>query len=107
MLYVKKNKKEGVIMAKFLLELPHEEEKLACARSIKLLLETGSHLLTKVEWGCDDGEHKGWVIVELDNKEEARSIIPYVMRSDARIVQLNKYTLEEVEEVIRSHQSQE
>jgi hypothetical protein len=92
-------------MAKFLIELRHEKEKLAYARSIQLLLSTGSHLLTRMEWGCDDGEHKGWVIVELDNKEEARSVIPHVMRSVARIVQLNKYTLEQVDKVIRSHQS--
>jgi hypothetical protein len=91
-------------MAKFLIEVPHEPEEKACALAIQILLKTGSHYLTNAEFGCLDGEHKAWVIVEVDNKEEARHILPPVFRSQAKITQLMKFRLEQVDEILRQHQ---
>lgn len=90
-------------MAKFLIEVPHEADARACALAIQLLLQTGSHYLTNAEWGCFDGEHKGWIIVEADSKEEARCILPPVYRPQAKIVKLNRFTMEEIDEILRHH----
>jgi hypothetical protein len=90
-------------MAKFLIEVPHEQEERACALAVQLLLKTGSHYLTHAEWGCLDGVHKGWLIVDVDSKEEARRTLPPVYRPRATIVQLNKFTLEEIDEILRHH----
>jgi hypothetical protein len=92
-------------MARFLIEVPHEEEFFACAKAVRILLSTGSHFLTHADWGCYDGEHKGWVIVDVDSKAEARSILPPEVRSAAKIVQLNKFTLEEIDELTNHHKS--
>ena len=94
-------------MARFLIEVPHEAEPTACARAVKVFLETGSHFLTNADWGCLDGEHKAWIIVELDSKEEARALLPPAYRPEAKIVKLNKFTMEEIDEMIRHHQGQE
>jgi len=91
-------------MPRFLIEVPHEAEKVSCARAIHILLSTGSHFLTHAEWGCLDGVHKGWIIVELESKEEARSILPPAYRSQATIVELNKFTVEEMQEILRHHE---
>ena len=91
-------------MARFLIEVPHEAEKVECARAIHILLSTGSHFMTHADWGCLDGVHKGWIILELESKEEARSILPPVYRSKAKIVELNKFTMEEIEDIIRHHE---
>jgi hypothetical protein len=91
-------------MARFLIEVPHEEEVVACARVVEIFLKTGSHFLTHADWGCQDGEHKAWIVVEVDSKEEARCILPPAFRSEARVVSLNKFTMEEIEEVFRQHQ---
>lgn len=91
-------------MAKFLIEVPHKAEKVACLRAIQILLQTGSHYLTNAEFGCYDGDHKAWVIVDVDSKEEARSILPPLYRSRAKIVCLNRFKMEEVEEMLRHHQ---
>jgi len=90
-------------MAKFLIEVPHEAEKRACLRAIQILLQTGSHYLTNAEWGCLDGEHTGWVIVEVDSREEARGILPPIYRSQSKIVRLSKFKLEDVDEMLRHH----
>jgi hypothetical protein len=50
-----------------------------------------------------DGDHKAWLIVEVDSREEARGIIPSAFRSQARVVQLNAFTLAQVEELQRHH----
>ncbi len=90
-------------MARFLIEVPHEAEHEACLRAVRILLTSGSHFLTHSDFGCLDGEHKGWLIVEVESKEEARSILPPSFRSQASIVKLNKFTIEEVDELLRHH----
>jgi hypothetical protein len=68
-------------MARFLIEVPHEAERVACARIIQVFLKTGSHFLTHADWGCKDGEHKAWIVADVVSREEARSIVPAAMRS--------------------------
>jgi len=90
-------------MEKYLIEVPHEEEMVACAKAVKLLLTTGSHFITNADWGCNDGVHKAWFTMESGSKEEARSILPVPYRSRAKIVKLNKFTLEEIDEILSHH----
>ena len=91
-------------MARFLIEVPHEADKLACARAVRVFLETGSHFLTNADWGCFDGVHKAWITLEAESKEEARYVLPPTFRSEAKIVSLNKFTMEEIDEIERQHQ---
>ena len=90
-------------MAKFLIEVPHESETVACARAAKVLLETGSHFLTHADFGCCDGVHKAWITVDVDSKDEAERILPPAFRRQAKIVRLNTFTVDEIEEILREH----
>lgn len=90
-------------MARFLIEVPHEADRVACLKAIEIFLRTGSHFLTKADWGCKDGEHKAWIIVDVDTKDEARMIVPLPYRAGARIVQLNWFTMQEVEDLKTYH----
>jgi hypothetical protein len=92
-------------MAKFLIEVPHEPETVACARAVHILLSTGSHYLTNADFGCLDGVHKGWITVDVESKEAARSILPPAYRSQATIVGLNKFSMQEIEKIIQHHRS--
>ena len=94
-------------MARFLIEVPHEAEEVACARAVQLLLGTGSHFMTHADWGCLDGVHKGWIIVDVDSREEARNMLPPAFRADATVVKLNKFTMEELNETLKSHRKKE
>jgi hypothetical protein len=91
-------------MAKFLIEVPHESEVVACARAIQILLNTGSHFLTHADFGCMDGEHKAWIVVDVESKDEARAILPPVFRPQARITQLNSFSLEQINDLLAKHQ---
>ena len=92
-------------MARILIEVPHKAERIACARAVEILLKTGSHFLTHADWGCADGVHKAWIIAEVDSKEEARAILPPSMRSQAKIVRLNYFSLEEIDAILRHHRA--
>ena len=86
-------------MSKFLIEVPHGEDKLSCIRAIQIFMTSGSHFLTHADWGCSDGEHKAWLIVEVDNKESARQILPTSYRSVAKIVALSRFTNDEKDDL--------
>lgn len=91
-------------MARFFVELSHDDKVLECARVVQVFLQTGSHYLTHADWGCKDGEHKAWLILDVGSKEEARCILPPALRAQAKIVSLNKFTMEEVDEILSRHQ---
>lgn len=90
-------------MPRFLIEVPHADDEVECARVIEIFLKTGSHFLSKADWGCTDGEHKAWIIVDVDEKEEARAILPPAFRSEAKIVKLSYFTMDDVDEVLQRH----
>jgi len=92
-------------MPQFLIEVPHPEETLACAKIVKVFLSTGSHFLSHASWGCMDGVHSAWLIVEVADKEEALMVVPPQFRSQAKIIGLNKFTLEQIEAVLGQSQS--
>jgi hypothetical protein len=92
-------------MARFLIEVEHDEGVSSCMQVIQTFLQTGSHFLSNADWGCKDGEHKAWIIVDLDSKEEALSVLPPVFRSNAKVIQLNKFNMEDVDEIVRYHKS--
>lgn len=91
--------------SRFLIELAHEPTTSDCLHAIEAVLNSGSHFLTKADWGCKDGEHKAWIVVEVESKEQARAIVPPAFRSQAKIVQLNGFSMEEVEQIRRSAQA--
>lgn len=90
-------------MSRFLVEVPHDAGAAECIRAIEIFLRTGSHFLSRADWGCLDGDHKAWMIIDVDSKEEARAIVPSAYRADARIVQLNGWTMAQVTELRSQH----
>lgn len=90
-------------MQKFLIEVTHEAEAKACARAVKILLETGSHFMTNAEFGCRDGDHRAWLIMEFEDKKEAMLALPPELRPQAHIVALNRFSIAELDWFIGQH----
>jgi len=91
-------------MERFLVQVPHDPAPLACAKVVEVFLRTGSHYLAGADWGCADGDHNAWMIVDADSKEEARQVVPAAFRSETRVVKLCKFSLEEIQRIMREHQ---
>ena len=84
---------------RFLIEVDHEGNTRACTEAVRVFLRTGSHFLTHAAWGCKDGVHKAWMIVDVDTRDEAWNIVPAQFRAAATIVMLNGFTMNEAEGV--------
>ncbi len=91
-------------MAKFFIEVPHEADVISCARAIKVLLQTGSHFLTHADFGCKDGVHKAWIVVDVDSKDEARNMLPPAYRRAATVVGLCRFGIKELDDMIKHHE---
>jgi hypothetical protein len=90
-------------MPRFLVEVPHENRKEACEMAKQAFLATGSHFMAQADWGCGDHEHKAWLIVEVEGKEQARAMLPALFRQDAKIVELEKYFPDRIDQGVETH----
>ena len=79
-------------MDRYLIISPH-----TAATCIDVLMDVmQSGYVTHFEWGCQDGDHTGYVIIEASDKKEALMVVPSLYRVEARAVRLNTYSQEEV-----------
>ena len=91
-------------MKRYLIEVPHENNKDACEQAVKVFLETGSHFMTNADWGCPDGEHKAWIVVDLESKEQARALLPPIFRQEAKIITLQRFGPDTLDKTMEMHQ---
>lgn len=82
-------------MDRFLVISPHTDAD--CKDAIKQVLFAG--YITHFDWGCKDGDHTGWVIIEAENAKEALMVVPSGQRHSARAVKLTKFTAADVEKM--------
>jgi hypothetical protein len=74
-------------MHRYLIETPHKEHD--CLDLLQLIHAAG--YLTHFDWGCMNGVHSGWAIVEAEDAAHAQLMVPPLVRAEARVVQLNKF----------------
>ena len=88
-------------MPKFLIEFRHSTEYEGCVRALNAIVVHGSHIISEAEWGCEDGVHSGWLIADLDSREEAMQLVPPEYRNDTTIVQLRTWSRDEIEAMVK------
>jgi len=82
-------------MNRYLIETSHTLED--CLHVLDLILAHG--FITHYDWGCEDGIHTGWAIVEADNTAEALLSVPPLVRNKARAVKLNKFSPADIQSI--------
>jgi len=65
-----------------------------CVKALKEALAIG--YLTHFDWGCKDGVHTGWAILEAEEKSQAMMSVPPFLRDQATVVRLTKYRPETI-----------
>jgi hypothetical protein len=81
-------------MAKYLLHATHDPEE--CIRLLDSYLQAGAHYLTHAEWGCEAGVHEEWIIVEAEDDAGAALMVPPIIRNQAEVVRLNRFTPDQI-----------
>jgi hypothetical protein len=84
-------------MARYLLTCPHTYED--CVPDLDSVLGHSKELLARFDWGCKDGEHVGWVVVEAGNETTARAFLPIALRGKASVRMVNKFTPDDILEM--------
>lgn len=88
-----------------MIEIPHEPTADACIKVVETFRETGAHFLTHADFGCADGVHVAWLIIEADDADEARLSAPPYYRDEANVIRLKHYSHLTYEEIHADHQT--
>ncbi len=75
-------------MDRYLIETPHTEQN--CRDLVDLVNAAG--YLNHFEWGCTSGVHCGWATIEAENEAQARLAVPPLVRGQALVVRIVKFT---------------
>jgi hypothetical protein len=77
-----------------MVEMSHTQRE--CVWALKALLDGAPGFLDRFDWGCQDGEHVGWAIIEAENKFQAQELVPQILRAKTRILELRQFTPDQV-----------
>lgn len=75
-------------MDRYLVISPHTEGD--CKQALKEVNAIG--YITHFDWGCADGDHTGWVVIEAENTQQALLVVPAMQRHKAKAVKLVKFS---------------
>jgi hypothetical protein len=84
---------ENASMDRYLVVSPHTEKD--CAATLKQMLYIG--YITHFDWGCMDGDHTGWAIIEAANANEAKMVVPPTQRATTRVIRINKFSPSDIQ----------
>ncbi len=77
-------------MARYLIASKHDPEE--CVRALDAELAKGSGILDKFVFGCKEGDHTGYAIVESKNLSDALSLVPDFLQEMACITRVDKFS---------------
>ena len=88
-------------MARYLVELPHTKED--CLEALDSVVAHSHALMDRIDWGCNDDVHTGWLVIEAQDEHTAKMMVPTNIRDRAHAVQLNKFSVDQVKSFHEAH----
>jgi hypothetical protein len=82
------------VMTKYLIASRHEPAD--CLRALDEELAKGTGILDKFVYGCKEGDHTGYAIVDVKNLSDALAMVPGFLQESACITKVDKYTPAEI-----------
>lgn len=79
-------------MPRYMIELPFEAE--TCMKTIQRFGQREADFLPNVFWGCTVGGKAGWSIVEADNMDQAKQMVPESLQEKVSITEVKTLTPE-------------
>ena len=81
-------------MSKYLITSRHEPAD--CLRALDEELAKGPAILDKFVYGCREGDHTGYAIVDTKSLSDALAMVPAFLQESACITKVDKYTPQEI-----------
>lgn len=82
-------------MERFLVISPHTKEE--CRQALMDVYAVG--YITHFDWGCSDGDHTGWIVLEAESASQALMVVPPNQRNRARVTKLVKFSPADIEKM--------
>lgn len=93
----------GTNMSRYLIISPHTAEE--CLAALDDIAAKGKDELAKWDWGCGTGDHTGYCVVEAASKDAALMMVPQAERAKAKVIGLNKFTIEQIKSFHEAHKN--
>ena len=81
-------------MTKYLIASRHEPDE--CTRALDEELAMGPKILDKFVYGCKEGDHTGYAIVDVGNLSDALAMVPGFLQESACVTKVDKFTPAEI-----------
>ncbi len=77
-------------MARYMIASRHDPEE--CLRALDEELAKGPGTLDKFAYGCKEGDHTGYAIVEAKKLSDALALVPDFLQESACITKVDKFS---------------
>ena len=81
-------------MTKYLITSKHEPAE--CLRALDEAAAKGPGVLDKFVYGCMEGDHTGYALVEVKNLSDALAMVPSFLQDSACITKVDKFTARDI-----------
>lgn len=81
-------------MTRYLVTSPHTADD--CVRALDSTLAKGTTVLDKFVFGCMDGDHTGYAIVDVKSMSDALAMVPDFLQESACITKVDKLTAADI-----------
>jgi len=65
-----------------------------CKMAVKHFFSFHASYMTHFDWGCKDGDHNAYAIIEADSHENAKMAVPPLLRDKTTVIKLTHFTPE-------------
>jgi len=87
--------------ATYLIISPHTQEE--CLSALDAVAQKGEESLGNWRWGCMAGDHTGYAFFKAESEESALLSVPESLRSKARAIKVDKFTMEQIKQFHEKH----
>ena len=83
-------------MARYMIQTFHDDAHTECERISGSIQQAGAHFVANAEWGCADGNHTAWLILETETERDAWLAVPPALRRTASVTELMRFSFNEL-----------
>jgi hypothetical protein len=81
-------------MSQYLITSKHTPDQ--CLQALDGVLVKGTDILDKFVYGCKEGDHTGYAIVDAERLSDALALVPDFLQEDACVTKVAKFTPAEI-----------
>lgn len=81
-------------MSLYLIASKHTAEQ--CIQALDEVMAKGTDILDKFVYGCKEGDHTGYAIVNAERLSDALALVPDFLQEDACVTKVTKFSPAEI-----------